>query len=257
MSERWVTFDCFGTLVDWNGGFAGILQPLFGARTAEVVKAYHEFERKLETEKPHRLYKNVLAEGLTLAAAKVGIKISENEVRALPQAWATMPVFADVEEMLSGLRAMSCRLAVLTNCDDDLFAQTQRNFLLPFDLVTTAEQVRDYKPSPAHFRKFAEVTGATPKDWAHVACSWFHDIGPAKTLGIPRVWLDRDLTGEDASTATARVESMVPFHHEKWSGTRQSRACILHRWAFGSLSRPFEYGQTCAIADYFGFGERL
>jgi len=98
-------------------------------------------------------------------------------------------------------------LAVLTNCDDDLFAQTQRNFRQPFDLVITAEQVGDYKPSLKHFRKFAEVTGATSRDWMHVACSWFHDIAPARSLGIPRVWLDRDKTGEDPGTATARMES--------------------------------------------------
>ena len=207
MRTRWVTFDCFGTLVDWNGGFAGILRPLFGARTAEVVAAYHEFERKLEAEKPHRLYKDVLAGALTLATEKCGMKISESEARALPKAWGTMPVFADTEGMLAGLRAMDCRLAVLTNCDQDLFAQTQRNFVKPFDLVITAEQVRDYKPSLAHFSKFAEVTGATPHDWVHVACSWYHDIAPANALGIPRIWLDRDLTGDDASAATARVES--------------------------------------------------
>jgi 2-haloacid dehalogenase len=212
MRERWITFDCFGTLVDWNGGFAGILQPLFGARTEEVVRAYHEFERKLEAEKPHQLYKDVLSNGLMLAAGKLGIKISEGEARALPQAWATMPVFADVGEMLAGLRAMNCRLAVLTNCDDDLFAQTQRNFQKPFDLVITAEQVRDYKPSLAHFRRFSEVTGATPGEWVHVACSWYHDIAPAKKLGIPRVWLDRDLTSDDASAATARVESAAEVY---------------------------------------------
>src|ERR1700722_19279454 len=207
MRERWVTFDCFGTLVDWNGGFSMILSPLFGERTSEVIQTYHGFERKLETEKPHRPYKNVLAEGLKLATTKLGIAIAEQELNALPKAWGTIPVFADVEEMLAGLRKMGCRLAVLTNCDDDLFAQTQRSFQKPFDLVTTAEQVRDYKPSPAHFRRFADVTGATTGDWVHVACIWYHGMAPAKALGIPSVWVDRDLTGEDASAATARVES--------------------------------------------------
>jgi 2-haloacid dehalogenase len=207
MRERWITFDCFGTLADWNGGFARILTPLFGGRTAEVIQAYHGFERKLEVEKPHRLYKDVLTEGLKLAATKLGIAIAEHELNALPRAWGTMPIFPDVEEMLAELRTMGCKLAVLTNCDVDLFAQTQRNFRQPFDMVITAEQVRDYKPSLTHFHKFAEVTGATSKNWVHVACSWYHDIAPARMLGIPRVWLDRDKTGDDANAATARVKT--------------------------------------------------
>lgn len=207
MNLKWITFDCFGTLVDWNRGFEAILRPHFGERTAEVIKAYHKFERELEKEKPHRLYKDVLAYGLILAAKKLGIALSDAEARALPRAWGRMAVFADVEKMLAGLRGMGCKLAVLTNCDDDLFAQTQRNFQKPFDLVITAEQVGDYKPSLAHFRRFAEVTGASSRDWVHVACSWYHDIAPAREMGIPRVWLDRDKTGDDANAATARVET--------------------------------------------------
>jgi len=203
----WVTFDCFGTLVDWNGGFEAILRPLFGGRTAEVLRAYHGIERELEKAKPHRLYKDVLATGVKLAAEKLGIEITEEAARTLPQAWGAMPVFADTEGMLAELRAMGCRLAVLTNCDDDLFAQTHQNFRQLFDLVITAEQVRDYKPSLTHFRRFAEVTGATSKDCVHVACSWYHDIEPTKTLGIHRIWLDRDRTGDDASAATTRVET--------------------------------------------------
>lgn len=206
MTTRWITFDCFGTLVDWNRGFEAILRPLFGKRTAEMIREYHGFERQLEKEKPHQLYKDVLAGGLKLAAEKLRIALNDAEARALPQAWGKMTVFPDVEEMLAELRTMGCKLAVLTNCDDDLFAQTQRNFQKPFDLVITAEQVRDYKPSLAHFRRFAEVTGASPHDWVHVACSWYHDIAPAREMGIPRVWLDRDKTGDDAGAATVRVE---------------------------------------------------
>jgi phosphonatase-like hydrolase len=118
-----------------------------------------------------------------------------------------LPVFDDVEPMLAGLRAMGCRLAVLTNCDEDLFAKTQRAFRERFDLVVTAERVRDYKPSPAHFRFFSRSSGVSASDWVHVACSWYHDIGPARELGINRVWLDRDGTGEDPATATVHVRS--------------------------------------------------
>jgi 2-haloacid dehalogenase len=204
---RWVTFDCFGTLVDWLSGFSAILRPLFGERTEEVVRAYDPFERALEAETPHRLYKDVLAAALTRAAEHVGVPLSEPQARRLPQQWGTMRVFADVEPMLSALREHGYRLAILTNCDEDLFAETQRAFRRPFDLVVTAERVADYKPSLAHFRYFARVSGAKPGEWVHVANSWFHDITPAREFGIPRVWLDRDATGQDPAGASARVRS--------------------------------------------------
>jgi 2-haloacid dehalogenase len=207
MQTRWITFDCFGTLVDWNTGFANALNPLFGSLTFEAMRAYHEFERNLEEERPRRLYKDVLSGALSLAAAKLGVTLAEGAASVLQQSWSTMPVFADVEPMLAGLREMGFRLAVLTNCDEDLFAQTHRTFRRPFDVVITAEQVRAYKPSPAHFQCFAERSGVAPGDWVHVACSWFHDIAPAKSLGIHRIWLDRDRTGEDPNAASARVLS--------------------------------------------------
>jgi 2-haloacid dehalogenase len=207
MGARWVTFDCFGTLVDWNTGFSAVLTPLFGPRTADVLRAYHEFERELEAERPHRLYKDVLANGLLRAAAKVGITLSESGARKLQHSWASLPVFGDVEEMLARLRAMGCRLAVLTNCDDDLFAQTQRNFREPFDLVITAERVGAYKPALAHFQCFAQSSGVALKDWVHVACSWFHDIAPASAFGVQPIWLDRDMGGEKEAVSFPHVRS--------------------------------------------------
>jgi len=204
---RWVTFDCFGTLIDWRAGFTAILTPLLGAETAEVTRAYDRIERELEIETPHRLYRDVLATGLLRAAAEVGVRVSDADARRLPERWGTMPLFADVEPMLAGLRADGCRLAVLTNCDEDLFAETGRAFRQPFDLVVTAERVADYKPSLAHFHHFSRVSGAGDGEWVHVANSWYHDITPARRLGIPRVWLDRDDTGEDPGAASAHLRS--------------------------------------------------
>jgi 2-haloacid dehalogenase len=202
-----VTFDCFGTLVDWRSGFAAILTPLVGDKTPDVMRAYDRFERVLEAETPHRLYKDVLAARLLRAAEDVGGPLSEPQARRLPEQWGTMPVFADVEPMLADLWADGCRLAVLTNCDDALFAETRRAFRVPFDLVVTAERVCDYKPSPTHFRHFSRISGVKDGDWIHVANSWYHDIAPARDLSIPRVWLDRDDTGHDPSAASARVRS--------------------------------------------------
>jgi 2-haloacid dehalogenase len=109
--------------------------------------------------------------------------------------------------MLASLRQAGCRLAVLTNCDDDLFEKTHQAFRQRFDLVITAERVRDYKPAPAHFHYFRRSTGVAREQWVHVACSWYHDIAPARELGVRCVWLDRDRTGEDPASASAYVQS--------------------------------------------------
>lgn len=209
MTDKWITFDCFGTLVDWHKGFADILRPVAGSRTAELIKAYHQFERPLEIETPHRLYREVLAEGVARAAAKIGLPLTDAQKESLPQRWGTQSVFADVEPALAELRAAGWKLAVLTNCDLDLFAQTHRAFKQPFDLVVTAEQVKDYKPSLAHFHYFRRVSGAQFDQWIHAACSFYHDIGPAKQLGIRRIWVDRDNTGEDPAVATLRIKSLA------------------------------------------------
>jgi 2-haloacid dehalogenase len=205
--RRWVTFDCFGTLVDWNSGFSGLLRQFAGPLTPELVKAYHRFERLVEFEAPHRLYKDVLVTSLRRGADEIGLTITDSQAHTLVDAWGTLPVFEDVEPMLARLRRMGWKLAVLTNCDEDLFQQTQRSFKEPFDMVVTAETVRDYKPSCSHFRFFSRSSGAENGDWVHVACSWYHDIAPARDLGIDRVWLDRDDTGEDPATASIRIVS--------------------------------------------------
>lgn len=205
--HRWVTFDCFGTLIDWHVGFARLLTPIAGSQTTALMHAYHRHERILEAQQPHRIYKQVLAASLRRATEELGIGLEPAADQSLVAGWHSMTVFPDVEPMLAGLRNLGCRLAVLTNCDDDLFAQTQRAFARPFDLVITAERVGHYKPHPAHFQHFAALTGASRETWVHVACSWFHDIAPTRKLGIQNVWLDRDGTGEEAATASRRVVS--------------------------------------------------
>ena len=204
---RWVTFDCFGTLVNWQAGFASMLAPIAGDRTSDIVRAYHASERLVERETPHRSYKDVLATALSRAAAARGVSLPESDARALQRSWGSMPIFDDVEPMLAELRRRGWRLGVLTNCDDDLFEITHRSFRAPFDLFVTAERVRGYKPAPWHFLAFERITRVDRRDWVHVANSWYHDIAPARALGIQHVWLDRDRTGEPGVPALAHVHS--------------------------------------------------
>src|SRR5688572_4804210 len=204
---RWVTFDCYGTLIDWQAGFTGMLSRFAGERAADVVKAYHASERQVECQQPHRSYKDVLVQAVVQAAAGRGVRLSEEEAQTRPRSWGSMRLFDDVEALLAELRAKGFRLAVLTNCDDDLFELTHRTFRAPFDLFVPAERVRGYKPAPWHFRAFELITGVRRDQWVHVACSWYHDIAPAQALGIRRVWLDRERTREDPQCASVRVHS--------------------------------------------------
>lgn len=199
MAERWVSFDCFGTLVDWHGGFRAILARAGAARPQELLEAFHRAERAVEAQ-PYRSYRDVTRLALARAMAETGVDASQLRASALADEWGTLPVFDDTVPALSALRDDGWSLAVLTNCDVDLFAQTAAALGIALDRVITAQDVRSYKPALAHFYRFRETIGTAP--WAHVACSWFHDIVPARTVGIPRIWIDRDRTGDDPALAT-------------------------------------------------------
>jgi 2-haloacid dehalogenase len=207
-ATRWLTFDCYGTIADWNAGMLGALEPVAGSRADALLGAYHRVESVLEARADWRPYREILAEGLTRAARHTGVVLAPSASSALADAWPQMPVFPDAAEALSVLASSGWHLAVLTNCDDDLFAATSTRLPVPFELVVTAEQVHSYKPDLGHFRKFAELTGATPVNWIHIANSWVHDILPASRMGLRSVWVDRDRTGHPAKFAERRVTAM-------------------------------------------------
>jgi 2-haloacid dehalogenase len=163
----------------------------------------------VEAERPHRLYRDVLQEALVRAAADTGIALPEGQEDLLVRAWARMPFHADAPAGLERLRDAGWRLAVLTNCDDDLWQTTAERLPVAFDLVITAEQVRGYKPGLAHFERFRETTGVSDDRWVHVACSWFHDMQAARAIGIRRVWVDRDRTGQDPAIANAVLDDFA------------------------------------------------
>jgi 2-haloacid dehalogenase len=205
---RWLTFDCYGTIADWNTCMLGALEPVAGGHAGSLLAAYHRAESILEARPRWRPYRDILAGALVLAGQRTGTPVPPEQAGVFAAAWPGMPVFPDVAEALGTLASSGWRLAILTNCDDDLFAQTSASLPVPFDIVVTAEQVRSYKPDLGHFRKFAELTGATPANWIHVANSWVHDILPAARMGLRSVWVDRDHTGHPAKFADRRVTSM-------------------------------------------------
>jgi 2-haloacid dehalogenase len=208
-NDRWVTFDCFGTLVDWLTGHRRALAPLAGSRTDELIRAYHAFERPLEAERPHRLYKDVLIAALERGAQQIGFRLPQGQSDVLVREWGGMPFYEDVGPALRTLRDAGWKLAMLTNCDNDLFARTLERFPLRPDLVVTAETVGSYKPALGHFTRFEQETGIERGNWIHAACSWFHDIEPARRCGVKRVWVDRDKTGDDPAAATRVIPNLV------------------------------------------------
>jgi 2-haloacid dehalogenase len=192
--DKWVTFDCYGTIADWNSGMLGAIDG-----SGDLLGAYHREELRLEAG-PYRTYREILTEGLRRAGAL--------DAGAFVRAWPSMPVFADAGPALSALASDGWKLAILTNCDDDLFATTRPRLPVGFDLVVTAQQVRSYKPDLGHFAAFAAQTGATPSNWVHAANSWVHDILPAARMGLRSVWIDRDDSGHPAALASRRITSM-------------------------------------------------
>jgi 2-haloacid dehalogenase len=211
VADKWLTFDCYGTVADWNTGMGGALAGLAGVSEADagrLLAAYHQAELEIEAGPGWRPYREVLTAGLARAAARAQVRLPRGGEEAFVRAWPDMPVFGDAGAALNTLRERGWRLAFLTNCDEDLFATTRTRLPAPFDLWVTAEEVRGYKPDLAHFRTFAEKTGATAANWIHVANSWVLDMLPAARMGLRTVWVDRDLTGHPAKLADRRVSSM-------------------------------------------------
>jgi 2-haloacid dehalogenase len=211
-----VTFDCYGTLVDWSSGLGDLLAPIAGEQASEVAAAFAGWQLELEKLGPVGSHKQVLKSALLCAAGERGVRLTDADARTLTRSWSALRPFADVETMLAELRARGYRIGVLTNVDDDLFEITHRTFATPFNLFVTAERVRGYKPEPWLFRAFERLTGVERGDWVHVGSDWYHDIAPAQALGVSRVWLDRE--GIAPSGAALRAAS----------GTEVVRAIDLH-----------------------------
>ncbi|GIU93583.1 MAG: haloacid dehalogenase [Gaiellaceae bacterium] len=192
MDERWATFDCYGTLVDWNAGIRSELERLFGGERAdELLRRYHELEPEIQAEAPGRSYREVLTVTLERLADEVSLPLPEGEADALARSLPSWPVFADVPPALVEARERGWRLAILSNTDRDLVDASVEAIGVPFDLAIVASEVGSYKPAPAHWEEFRRRTGAGPDRHIHVAQSLFHDIGTATELGLRCIWINR------------------------------------------------------------------
>jgi 2-haloacid dehalogenase len=189
MGERWATFDCYGTLVDWN---AGLRQALGGSD--ELLARYHDVEPEVQREDASRSYREVMRE----TARRLGTDADPAET--LPE-W---PVFPEVRPALEEARSRGWRLAILSNSDRDLIDASMHAIGVPFDLAIVASEIGSYKPMDAHWLAFAREVGSTPD--VHVAQSHFHDVVPAMRLGIATIWINRlDEVRDPPPTAQLRT----------------------------------------------------
>ena len=189
--ERWATFDCYGTLIDWNSGIGRELERLFGAaRGGELLHTYHELEPQIQREDPSRSYREVMA----VALARLGAPAAEQDAlgRSLPQ-WDP---FTEVPAALEEARARGWKLAVLSNTDRDLLDASLARIGVEFDETVVASEIGSYKPATAHWDEFFTRSGADRDHHVHIAASLFHDIAPASALGLRTIWINR--LGEEA-----------------------------------------------------------
>ena len=197
--DRWATFDCYGTLVDWNGGIHAELEKLFGVEKAgELLVRYHQLEPEIQRSNPGISYREVLTIALERLAAESGLTLPEGESSALARSLPEWPVFEDVHDGLNEAHERGWRLAILSNTDRDLVDASMDAIGVHFDLSIVAGEIGSYKPALGHWEVFRErVGGADAIRHVHVAQSLYHDIAPAHELGIPSIWINRLEEPED------------------------------------------------------------
>jgi 2-haloacid dehalogenase len=188
---RWATFDCYGTLVDWESGIGGELARVFGEeRRGELLSRYHELEPELQRGGAIS-YREVMAHALEALAREQDHDLPDWERDALGRSLPSWPVFPEVPDALAEARRRGWRLAILSNSDGDLIAASIASLGVRIDVAVVAGEIGSYKPAHAHWRVFFDSTRASTDRHVHVAASLFHDIAPANELGLRCVWINR------------------------------------------------------------------
>ena len=207
-----LTFDCYGTLIDWESGILAALRPVLVSRSLvasddELLAHFASSEAAAEAG-PYRRYREILGLVLTGIAARLGFEPDDTEKAAFGDSVGDWPAFPDSTAALTRLHERF-RLGVITNCDDDLFARSAERLGTRFDWVVTAQQAGGYKPDPHTFEFAFERIGLPRERILHVAQSLFHDHVPAKRLGMTTVWIDRR-AGRSGSGATPAAAAVTP-----------------------------------------------
>jgi 2-haloacid dehalogenase len=183
--ERWATFDCYGTLIDWNGGIRRELARVFAEEQVDdKLHRYHQLEPELEADGT-RSYRDVMTEAMRRLDAPA------DKVDGLAASLPSWEPFPDVPVALEEARSRGWKLAILSNTDRDYIDASMERLGVPFELAIVASEIGSYKPGHRHWERFFEQTGAPREGHVHVAASRFHDVAPANELGLRSVWINR------------------------------------------------------------------
>ena len=224
-----LTFDCYGTLIDWESGIVAATRFQLGDEVAsfsdeDLIAAFAAVEHDAEV--PYKPYRDVLALSLRGMGERLGFVVGDAQASGFGTSVGQWPAFPDSGDALRRLQERF-KLAVITNCDDDLFAQSERRLGVAFDYVITAQQAGSYKPDHANFKLAFERIDEPRERILHVAQSLFHDHVPAKALGMTSVWIDR-----------RRAAAAAPRSTSRRTPTRPSRAWRRSRTTPCRLDRP-------------------
>ena len=213
----WLSFDCYGTLIDWETGIANAVDGALRSHDiemsrTEILELFAEVEPQIQVGTGYLEYRRVLRRVMAMIGIQLDFQFTESDLTCLADTLPSWPIFDDT---IPSLRAMKAhyKLAIISNVDDDLFAQTARVLEVPFDAVVTAQQVRSYKPDLRNFHTALERMNIDKSRWLHIGESLYHDIGPANRLGISSIWVNRghDREGAGATRPTdAKPDLEVP-----------------------------------------------
>jgi 2-haloalkanoic acid dehalogenase type II len=220
-----LSFDCYGTLIDWETGLAAVLRPWADAHGLELtderlLTAYATHETRAEAEHPTELYPRILARAMRALGAELGVPVGNDEAEVLAASVPQWPAFPDSPEALRRL-SRRYKLIILSNVDRASFAGSNQRLGVVFSSILTAQDIGSYKPSPRNFAALArevERLGVAEGRLLHVAQSLFHDHVPAKAVGLPTVWINR--------------RSGKPG----WGATPAPRADVAPDWTFPSMA---------------------
>jgi 2-haloacid dehalogenase/putative hydrolase of the HAD superfamily len=206
----WVTFDVYGTLIDWEAGIVDAFtreasRDDFGIDPAVLIPMFHETEREIEGGS-YELYAEVLRRTAVQIAKNLEWGLEPSRSGFLPESIPRWRPFAETPKVLKPL-VKTFSTGLISNVDDKLLGQTRRHLPYDFDLVVTAQQVRSYKPDPAHFKEFERRIEGSKKEWVHVAASYYHDVEPCTKQKIPVIWVNR--TGAELPSGAKKPDAEV------------------------------------------------
>jgi 2-haloacid dehalogenase len=219
VASRWATFDCYGTLIDWNGGIGDALAALWPDKDREtLLERYHEIEPRVQLQGALP-YREVMRQALVLLAGDEELPLAAEDEYSLADSLPSWRPFPEVPGALAELRGRGFKLAVLSNTDPELLDASLQRIGVTVDARVTAAEAGSYKPATGHWDYFFEQNDAERERHVHVAASLYHDIEPAAQLGLKAVWINRlhessDTTREaelkDLSRLPEVLDALVP-----------------------------------------------